>query len=570
MILRVDLSKHTVKKEPLPKDYREKYLGGNGYGAVELYKHLKENPLIFAAGGMNGTIIPTANITGVFGISPLTGFFGESYFKGHFGTEMAFAGYEIISVVGESKKPVFLHIDGDDVSIEDAEEVWGKDAWKTEDYLKYRFGERVQVASIGVAGENQVRFACITHDYGRQAGRTGMGCLMGQKRLKAIVIKGDKPVKTKNDEKLFGKILELDKLAVGEGTEKYRVYGTPGGVKHLNDVGALPTRNWQQGSFEKAKDITGEEMKHYWKHDISCFSCPIACGKLTSSRKYKVREEGPEYETIYALGSNCGIHDFNTIIEANELCDTLGIDTITTGNLIALAFELGERGVIKDKELKFGNGKKQLELIKAIAHRKGIGADMADGIIPFAERYDAMKYAVQVKGLEPGGFHPNGLPAYALSIAVDVRGADHQRAGAYGIDLAFSDEQRFAIKGKAKQVKEAEDYYTLFDSLGVCKFARKIYSVDFMAELWSLVIGRKTTGVDLKKKAANIYDIEKAINVRLGWTEKDDYLPERVLTMPLPDKPVKGRYINKKDFELMKKEYYAARGWPRGIPKVRL
>ena len=570
MILRVDLSSGKIGKEELPKDYREKYLGGNGYGAVELYKHLKENPLIFAAGGMDGTIIPTANITGVFGISPLTGFLGESYFKGHFGTEMMFAGYEIIFIKGESDRPVFLHIDGDNVSIEEAKEVWGKDAWKTEDHFKYRFGERVEVASIGVAGENKVKFACITHGYGRQAGRTGMGCLMGQKKLKAIVIRGNKPVKTANDEKLFGKILELDKLAEGEGTEKYRVYGTPGGLKHLNESGALPTRNWQQASFEKAEYITGEEMKHYWKHDISCFSCPIACGKLTSSRKYKVKEEGPEYETIYALGSNCGIDDFNTIIEANELCDTFGIDTITTGNLIALAFELGEKGIIKDKELVFGNGDKLLELIKQIAQRRGLGAEMADGIVPFAKKHKAMKYAMQVKGLEPGGFHPNGLPSYALSIAIDVRGADHQRAGAYGIDLAFCDEQRFSIKGKAKQVKEAEDYYTLFDSLGLCKFARKVYNVGLMAELWSLVIGKRVTADELKKKAAAIYDIEKAINVRLGWKESDDNLPERVTSMPLPNDPVKGRYIKQKDFEIMKKEYYAARGWTKGVPKVEL
>jgi aldehyde:ferredoxin oxidoreductase len=393
---------------------------------------------------------------------------------------------------------------------------------------------------------------------------------MGQKKLKAVAIHGDHPVKTANDKELFNRLIEMQRTAVGEGTEKYRIYGTPGGLKHLNSVGALPTRNWQQGSFEKAGEITGEEMRHYWKHDISCFSCPIACGKLTSSRKYRVSEEGPEYETIYALGSNCGIHDFNTIIDANKLCDTLGMDTISTGNAIALAFELGERGVIKDKKLRFGNGIKAIELIKDIAHRKGLGADMADGIVAFAKKYKALKYAVQVKGMEPGGFHPNGLPAYALSIAVDVRGADHQRAGAYGIDLAFCDEQRFAIKGKAKQVKESEDYYTLFDSFGLCKFARKIYSTERMAELWSLVVGRKVTPEELKKKAARIYDIEKAINVKLGWTKKDDSLPDRVLTMPLPDAPVKGRHIRKTDFEAMKREYYAARGWTNGRPKVRL
>lgn len=570
MILRVDLSKGKITKENITQSHRESYLGGNGFGAVELYRNIKKNPLIFAAGAMDGTLIPTANLTGVFGISPQTGFLGESYFKGHFGPEMRFAGYDVISITGESKKPALLLIEGDAVEIRDARDIWGKDAWKAQDHLRYEFGERVQTAIIGTAGENLVKFACITHDYGRQAGRTGMGCLMGQKKLKAVAIMGNKPVKTANDKKLFSRLSELYEAASGKGTEKYRVYGTPGGLKHLNEVGALPTRNWQQGSFERAGDITGEEMKHYWKHEISCFACPIACGKLTGSKKYKTKEEGPEYETIYALGSNCGIHSFDTIIEANELCDTFGIDTITTGNLIALAFELGERKIINDKELKFGNGKKLLELIKEIAHRKGLGAEMADGIVPFARKYHALEYAMQVKGLEPGGFHPNGLPAYALSIAVDVRGADHQRAGAYGIDLAFSDEKRFAITGKAKQVKDSEDYYTLFDSLGVCKFARKIYSVDLMAELWSLVIGKKVTAAELKKKAAKIYDIEKAINVKLGWKESDDSLPARVLSLPLPDAPVKGRYINKKDFELMKREYYKARGWSKGVPKVKL
>jgi aldehyde:ferredoxin oxidoreductase len=570
MILNVNLTTGKIVKEKLPPGYREKYLGGNGYGAVELYKHLNERPLIFAAGGMCGTVIPTSAGTGVFGISPLTGFLGESYFRGQFGPEMMFAGYEVIRIVGESKKPVFLLIEEDVAEIQDASRIWGKDTWQTEDWLKKEFGPRIETATIGVAGENKVKFACITHDYGRQAGRTGMGCLMGQKKLKAIAVHGDGAVKTANDKKLFDMIIDMDKTAVGEGTEKYRVYGTPGGLKHLNSVGALPTRNWQQGSFDKAGRITGEEMKHYWKHDISCFSCPIACGKLTSSRKYKVREEGPEYETIYSLGSNTGIGDFDTIIESNELCDILGMDTITTGNLVALAFELGERGIIKDKELKFGNSRKQIALIKEIAYRKGLGRYMADGIVPFAKRYKALKYAVQVKGMEPGGFHPNGLPAYALSIAVDVRGADHQRAGAYGIDLAFCDEQRFAIKGKARQVKEAEDYYTLFDSFGLCKFARKIYNTERMAELWSLVTGKKETASGLKKKAAAIYDIEKAINVKLGWTIDDDSLPDRVLSLPLPDEPVKGRYIKKKDFETMRSEYYKARRWKNGIPKVRL
>jgi len=570
MILNVNLTTGKITREELSSDYREKYLGGNGYGAVELYKHLKENPLIFAAGGMCGTTIPTSAGTGVFGISPLTGFLGESYFRGQFGPEMMFAGFEIIRITGESKKPVFLLIEEDVAELQDARKIWGKDAWATEDWLKKEFGPRIQTASIGIAGENKVKFACITHDYGRQAGRTGMGCLMGQKKLKAIAIHGDRAVKTANDAELFKKIIEMQKLAVGEGTEKYRIYGTPGGIKHLNKVGALPTRNWQQGSFEKGDQITGEEMKHFWKHDISCFSCPISCGKLTSSKKYGIAEEGPEYETIYALGSNCGIHDFNTIIDANKMCDTFGMDTITTGNLIALAFELGERGIIKDKELRFGNTRKLLSLIKDIAHRKGLGKYMADGILPFAKKYKAMKYAMQVKGMEPGGFHPNGLPAYALSIAVDVRGADHQRAGAYGIDLAFCDEQRFAIKGKAKQVKEAEDYYTLFDSFGLCKFARKIYSIDNMAALWSLVTGDTVEADELKKKAASIYDIEKAINVRLGWKINDDSLPERVLKMPLPDEPVKGRHIRQKDFEIMRKEYYASRGWKNGIPKVKL
>ncbi len=567
-ILEIDLSKKKIKKSEIKKNYAKKWLGGNGFGAIELYKRIKKvdafspnNPLIFASAALSG-LVPIASCTGVFSRSPLTGFLGESYFRGDFAPEMKFAGWDVIIITGKLSKPGYIYIENDNVEIRKCD-FWGRDSWECEDALKKELGD-VEVACIGQAGENLVRFSCITHEYGRQAGRTGLGAVMGSKKLKALAISGSKGLRPAKPIELLKLNGEIIKLSLGESTEKYRIYGTSGGVLKLNKAGALPTKNWNKSTFEFAEKISGQELKQDWKTEEGCFYCPIACGKLTSFGK--IKEEGPEYETIYALGSNCYVKDLKTIAEANELCDRFGIDTITTGNIIALAFELSEKKLIKEK-LKWGSGDDIIKLIKLIVKKKGLGKYMAEGIVPFAKKYKGLKYAVQVKGLEPGGFHASGLPAYALSIAVDVRGADHQRAGAYGIDLA-SEETRYQIKEKGKLVKKAEDYYTLFDSLGFCKFIRHFMTVELMAKCFTLVTGIETNEKNLMKAGERIYNVEKLINIKLGWKEKHDNLPWKILNQPLPDGPAKGKKINKGDFEKMKKEYYKARGWDeKGIPK---
>lgn len=574
-ILYIDLGSEKVQKKKTDRKMVTDYLGGNGFGVTLLRGLVKKNtdplgpknPLILAAGTFSGSMIPESSQVGIFARSPLTGFLGETYIRGHLAPEMKFAGYDAFVIRNKSKKPVYLYITEDTVEFRDAKDLWGKDTWETEHTLKERLGPRIQMVSIGQGGENLVRFASLTHDFGRNGGRCGLGTVFGSKKLKAIVVQGSKKIEAAETGKLVNECKELYKQSMTTETVKYREYGTPGGLMGLNRQGALPTRNWQQSQFEGAEKISGEEMKHYWKYQVGCFSCPIACGKLTSFKKSK--EEGPEYETIFALGSNCGVDDLAYITKANELCDKYGIDTITTGNIIALAFELGERGIIKDPQLKFGNKEYMPELIRKIAFREGLGKDMADGIVPFAKKYKALEYAVQVKNLEPGGFHASGLPAYALSIAVDVRGADHQRAGAYAIDLWLEGEKRFEPNNKAAEVIMRETTYTIFDSVGLCKHVRKIYPVEKMAELFTYLTGIKMTKDKLCEAGERIYNVEKLINIDLGWTIKDDVLPPRFLKDPLPDGPAKGQRIDQKIFEEMRRQYYLLRGWDeKGIPKA--
>lgn len=573
-ILYIALDSEKVKKKKIDKKMAVDYLGGNGFGVMLLRGLVSkdtdplgpENPFIIAAGTFSGTIIPESSSAGIFARSPQTGFLGETYVRGHFAPEMKFAGYDAFVITNKSKAPVYLYITDETVEFRDAKELWGKDTWETESTLKEEMGPRIQVLSIGQGGENLVRFAGITHDFGRNAGRCGLGAVMGSKMLKAIAVQGCKKIEAAQTGKLVNESKELYRQSMTEKTTKYRVYGTSGGLMGLNKQGALPTRNWQQSQFEGAEKISGQELKHNWKHEVACFSCPIACGKLTSFRTS--REEGPEYETIYALGSNCGVDDLAWIAKANELCDRYGIDTITTGNMIALAFELGKRGIIKDPNLKFGNKKYMPVLIRQIALGEGLGKDMADGIVPFAKKYKAFDYAVQVKNLEPGGFHAAGLPAYALSIAVDVRGGDHQRAGAYAIDMWQEGERRFEADNKAAMVIMRETTYTVYDSLGICKFARKLYPPVKMAELFTSLTGIRIDHKKLSEAGERIYNVEKLINIDLGWKMKDDVLPPRITKDALPDGPAKGQKIDKKMFEEMRKQYYLLRGWDeKGIPK---
>lgn len=579
--MRVNLSTLKVKTGELEEEFARRYIGGNGFGARILYDEIELgidplgplNKLVFATGPLCGTPIPIAVKFGVFSKSPLTGIFGESYSSGFFAEQLKFSGYDILIIEGRSEKPVYLVINDEEVKVKDAKNLWGKTCWKTEDALKEELGKRViGILTIGPAGENLVKFACITSDRDRQAGRTGMGAVMGSKRLKAIVVHGTRKVEVANPRALNLFAREIVRRGAGPEIEHHRVYGTMGTVLISDAQGTLPTRNWQSGTFEHAEDISAETMLDTtFEKNVGCLNrCPVACGKknVVKDGPYKgTAIVGPEYQTAYALGSNCGIGDLRAIIKANELCDQLGIDTISGGCTVAFGMECYERGVLTKKdtdgiELKFGDPEALLAMLKKIAYREGVGDLLAEGVREASKRLGCQAYALQVKGLECPGYEARGLKGTALQYAVSSRGACHLRARAQVPELRGV-ANRLETKGKGKLVKEREDLFSLFDSLIVCKFTLPIFGLAEMMKAYEYVTGVTISEGELMLIGKGITDLERLFNVREGIKREDDTLPTRVMTEPMPEGPNRGQTTSRKQLNEMLDEYYRARGWDR-------
>lgn len=589
-VLHIDLTRKKIKVSRTRNGFCEQYIGGNGFAISLLYNNTKpkiaplepENTLIFAIGPFAGTIIPTSGKYIVQAKSPLTDFMGESVSSGVWGQALKRAGYDAIVIKGRSEKPIYLFVDDNAIHFRDAKNLWGKDALQTSDIIGEELGdENIATATIGLAGENLVKFANITNDRYRQAGRTGMGAVMGSKKLKAVAVRGTNKVEVYDLDKLMEVCGDLYKQCQGAGTEGYRVFGTAGSVLILNHLAALPTRNWQQASFELAEDISGEYIKeNYLAKTIACSGCPIACDHVTTveSGPYKGLVTSVEFETIYSLGSECGIGDFPAIAKANDLCDRLGLDTISTGVTIGWAMECFEKGILTKKdtggiELTFGNHEAQLEVIKRIAYREGIGDLLAEGVKRASERVGkgSKHFAMHNKGLELPGYDLRGLKACALGFSTSTRGGCHLRSSMYDFDLKGKIDRFKADKKIGQIVKDREDLWAIVDSLILCKFIRGVLSTfDKLAELYTLVTGFKMTARRLREAGERIYNLEKAYNVREGWTKKDDYPPPRVVKDPIPDGVAKGALVTKKEFESMLGAYFAARGWTQeGIPTKR-
>jgi len=569
-VLYVDLTTKKFRDHPLKNGFCEKYIGGNGFSIRLLYDNTEpgidpfspENALIFAVGPFAGTTVPTSGKYIVQAKSPLTNFMGESVSSGSWGPTLKRAGYDAVVINGRSEKPVYLFIDDDVVQFIDARGLWGESTLQTDDMIKEEIGdENVCVAAIGPAGENLVRFANITNDRYRQAGRTGMGAVMGSKNLKAVAVRGTNKIEVYELEKLMEICHDLYEKCQGSGTEGYRAYGTPAGVSMMNEIAALPTRNWQQATFEFAENISGEYInKHYIAKVVACSGCPIACDHLCAvdSGPFAGEVGSVEFESIYALGAECGIGYYPAIARAVNLCDNLGIDTISTGVVIGWAMECFEKGLLTKEdtggvELTFGNYEAQHEIIKKIAYREGIGDLLAEGAKRASEKLG--------KGSE-------GLKASALGFNTSTRGGCHLRSSMYDFDLKGKVDRFKADKEYGKLVKEREDLWAVFDSLILCKFIRGVLSAyEELSELYTLVTGIKITPDKLREAGERIYNLEKAYNVREGWKRKDDYPPPRVMEDPIPSGVAKGSLVKKEEFELMLNAYYEARGWnSEGIP----
>ncbi|MFQ6050176.1 MAG: aldehyde ferredoxin oxidoreductase family protein [Candidatus Hydrothermarchaeota archaeon] len=564
-LLSVDLSKDKIEEREMDEDLIKFYLGGRGLGVKLLYDLLKEkteplskeNILIFACGPLTGTMAPTSGRFSVTSKSPLTNTIFDSNSGGKFGAMLKKSGHDVILIKGRSKSPVYLNISRK-IEILDASDLWGKDTHETTDILEKR--HKGSVACIGQAGENLVRYACIINDRHRAIGRGGLGAVMGSKNLKAIVAHGKEKVPLKDHHKFKYYCKELRKLLEMNPVTSIALkeFGTSSLVNIVNEMGILPTRNFQTNRFEYADNISGETLKiSFFKGRRACFACPIACGRKTSLNNEE--GEGPEYETIWSFGANCGIDDLNIITRANYLCNRFGLDTISTGVTISCAMELSERGFLDF--IRFGDHE-LLNVIKDIALRKGIGDLLAEGSYKLASSLKKPEYSMTSKKLELPGYDPRGAQGQGLGYATSNRGACHLRAYMIGPEILGIPKliNRFSPRGKAGLIIVYQNLCSAIDSLVLCKFVSFAVDEEFFSRLLTSALGIEFSGEDVLRIGERIWNLERLFNIREGFTRKDDSLPRRLLK-----EEVNGNVVK---LDEMLKEYYKYRGWnEEGIPK---
>ncbi len=577
-ILTVHLKTKTFQEEILPDSVLETTLGGKGLGTHLLIKRnppgvdplSPENRLIFCTGPITDTRIYGSCRHGVFTKSPLTGIYSESYSGGRVAEPMSRTGYDAIIVDGASEQPVWIEISDQKVNFHSAQDLWGKETYATEDEVLKKVNQKGAGALvIGPAGENGVRYVVIENDYWRSLGRTGVGAVMGSKKVKAIVFHGGKKKEVADPDRLeqFAKET-MERSKDTPGVQNYRRLGTPQLVALTNSVGAFPAKYWHLGTFAGWEKISAEALLERCQvRPTACLKCFVACGDLSevkAGRHKGLKIEGPEYETIYAFGGLCMIHEIEEIAYLNDLCDRLGMDTISAGSLCAFAMEASEKGRIGEK-ISWGDVDKTAELLHGIALRKGVGAILAEGIRHAAKTWDMEDAAIHVKGLDPAGYDPRILKGMGLANATSDRGACHLRATFYKAELAgmIPTDQ---MEDKAKLFLEFEDRFNIHDSLILCRFYRDIYwDWKFLSTMVEVTTGLKLDEKALRKISSAIQDGTRRFNLREGLTPKDDTLPKRFFDEPLGKD---GKTIRREELHKMLQDYYALRGWSsEGIPK---
>ena len=574
-LLIIDLSNRTSNVEPVDDKILSQYLGGKGLATHLLLEKNQpnidplapENHFILALGPVTDSAIYGSCRHGIFSKSPLTGLYGESYSGGKLAIPMSRAGYDAIVIKGAASEPLWLEITDTGVQFHDAADLWGKDTYATEDEIKQRVGvPDVGVMVIGPAGENQVRFAVVENDYWRSAGRTGMGAVLGSKKIKGIAFHGQMSRPFADPEGLKSYARQTVKNLKGnQAVEAYRNLGTPMLVSVINNVGAFPTRYWAEGKFDRWSQIDADSLTDRCQaRPRACQTCFIGCGKyidVKEGRHRGLKLEGPEYETIYAFGGLCLIDQIEEIAYLNDICDRLGMDTITAGNMIAFAIEASKRGKISDS-LDYGNPDMAADLLKQIANRKGIGDLLAEGIKPASKELGLEEIAVHVKGMEPAGYDPRSLKGMGLAYAVSDRGACHLRSTFYKAELAgLFDPDR--IESVTKVFLDFEDRCTLHDCLIVCRFYRDFYLWDEFAEIIRLSTGLELNQSELESMASRVTDNTRRFNIQEGLTSADDRLPDRLVKESLEE----GRSVNAGELDILVKDYYRMRGWNEaGVP----
>jgi aldehyde:ferredoxin oxidoreductase len=579
-ILVVNLTDRTYVTEPVADEVLAAGLGGKGLATRLL---LEKNPtgvdpfspqnhLIFATGPLCQSRIWGGSRYGVYTKSPQTLLYSESYSGGKVPEAVDAAGFDAILFHGKAARPTVVSVCPEGAEFFDAGDLWGADTFETEAEVKKRFAIQKEgyrkpgAVVIGPAGEKLLRFAVIENDKWRSAGRTGVGAVMGSKLLKAVVFQGDARRSLYDAEGVAQYSKEFSKASVDNpGVKAYKALGTTMMVAIMNKAQAFPTRYWAEGTFEHWEKISGQTL--HQEHDVkpnACAKCLMACGRLTTIKKGRhsgLVIEGPEYETIYAFGGLCMIQEIEEIAYLNDICDRVGMDTITAGNLCAFTIEAVRRGKV-DYDIDYNQPQKVAKLLQEIGNREGIGDVLAEGIVHAAKTWGLEDLAIHVKGMEPAGYDPRTLKGMGLSYATSDRGACHLRTTFYKPELAGMIAPA-TIEGKAEMLTDFEDRLTIFDTLILCRFYRDLYPWGELEKVIAMVTGLPASKEELRRKASAISTMTRRFNLREGLTPAQDRLPKRLHREALPT----GQSLTEAEMEQMLKEYFQLRGWDEhGIP----
>jgi len=582
--LRVDLTKGTVTREATDIELAHTYLGARGMGGKIILDEVAPdtdalspaNKIVFSPGPLTGTFAPSAGRFEVVTKAPLNNVIAGSNSGGAFGPELKYAGYDALIIEGKATKPVYLWIKNDEVEIRDAGAIWGHTTPDTTDLVRAETDEDAKVACIGPGGEHLSPIATVMNEMHRAAGRSGVGAVMGSKNLKAIAVFGTGAVTVADPERFKTAVMKARKMIQEHpvGGTGLKAYGTDVLVNILNQTGALPTRNYQDGYFPTADKIGGESLAaKQLVRPKGCFSCIISCGRVTKvdNPAYAGFGEGPEYETAWSFGADCGIDDLDAITKANFLCNEYGLDTISLGSTIACAMELFERGIITAKDtdgvqLTFGNVAAMVEMTRKAGEGEGFGAKLAQGSYRLAESYGHPEYSMTCKKQEMPAYDPRGVQGIGLNYATGNRGGCHVR----GYTIAIEVLQNGAVmdpritEGKAGLDITFQNLTAALDSAGACLFSTFGIGAPELAEMLSAVTGVEYSVDEFMKIGERIWNQERLWNLTQGYTTADDTLPERLLKDPIKTGPAKGE-VNR--LGEMLPEYYQLRGWDdKGVP----
>lgn len=579
-ILTINVNNSSFAIEQISDDILSKCLGGKGLATHLLLDRnppgvdplAPENNFIIATGPFCGGRLWGASRYGVYTKSPLTGMYAESYSGGKVPEAIDATGFDAVIVTGKANKPTVLSVHPDGVEFHDAGDLWGMETFAAEEEAVKRFATNNEeftkpgAITIGPAGEKMVKFAIIANDKWRCAGRTGVGAVLGSKHIKAIVFQGDRKRQYADMKGIAEYAKDFSKTNMqNPGVKAYRKMGTTMMVTLMNSVGAFPAKYWSQGSCGHVEQISGE--LYHEEHEVkphACAKCFIACGRLTKLKKGRHKDlelEGPEYETIYSFGGLCMIKEMEEVAYLNDLCDRLGMDTITAGNLCGLAMEAKAQGRL-DYDIEYGNADQVAELIEKIGAREDVGDLLAEGIIPASKKWGVEDLAIHVKGMEPAGYDPRVLKGMGLTFGTAPRGACHLRTTFYKPELSgmIPPDQ---IEGKAEMLVDYEDRLNIFDTLTLCRFYRDLYTWEELEKTIQMVTGETITQESLRAKAAHVATMTRKFNIQEGFTAADDRLPKRLHKEALPD----GASLSEEEMEYMLQDYYRLRGWDNeGIP----